>query len=125
MPVNANTMYDNMEFAPYEYREFPKAVPVLDGVVQDTPYDAKHKAHPVVIVHSQAELDALKGPEVTLVALDEADPSPSAPTRVQTEDDIRKVLYVQAEQASVKIDKKWSVERIEDTLRAAKSGDVV
>ena len=45
-----NTMYDRMEFPSYEYQAFPRAVPVVDGVVQPTPYDKRNKAHPVVIV---------------------------------------------------------------------------
>ncbi len=120
-----NTMYDQMVFAPYEYREFPMAVPVVDGKVQDTPYDKKHKPHPVVIVTCQEELDALTGgEEVTLVPMDEADPAGAQ--RVESEDDIRAALYNQAEQAGVKFDKRWSVARIEDALKAhAASKDVV
>ncbi len=112
-----HTMYDHMVFPEYEYAEFPMAVPVVDGVVQDTPYDENHKHHEVVIVGSQAELDALKGPGVVLVPI-----NPDAVTsaqRVESEDDIREALYEQAKQLGVNIDKRWSVPRIEDTLKAA------
>lgn len=117
-----NTMYDQMVFPDYEFEEWPQAVPVNDaGELQATPYQpplksGKVELWPVVIVGSQAELDALRGPEVTLVPISEAG---GAALRVEAEDDIRKVLYTQAEQAGVKIDKKWSVARIEDALRTA------
>lgn len=117
-----NTVYDHMEFPAYEFEEWPQAVPVNDaGELQPTPYQpplksGKVEAWPVVIVHSQAELDALRGPEVTLVPVSEAGGNA---LRVEGEDDIRKALYIQAEQAGVKIDKKWSVARIEDALRTA------
>jgi hypothetical protein len=116
-----NTIYDKMEFPGYEFREFPAAVPVVGGKVMPTPYDERGKSHPVVIVESQAELDALQGPEVTLVPVTEGS---GHAMRVENEDDIRKVLYVQAEQAGVTIDKRWSVARIEDALQnAAKAKD--
>lgn len=115
----SNTMYDAMEFPPYEFHEFPMAVPVVGGVVMDSPYDPKtRKSYPVVIVADQDELDALKGPGVSLVSV--TDDAGSTTMRVESEDDIRKVLYVQAEQAGVQIDKRWSVPRIEDALKQAK-----
>lgn len=121
-PINIkqprNTIYDKMEFPDYEHREFPQAIPFVDGQVMPTPYDARNKAHPVVIVYSQEELDALQGPKVTLVPVSEGS---ETALRVENEDDIRRVLYVQAEQAGVQIDKRWSVERIEKALQAAKS----
>jgi len=112
----ANTAFDNMEFPPYEFREFPQAVPVVGGKVMPTPYDERGKSHPVVIVESHAELDALQGPEVTLVPVTEG---AGHAMRVENEDDIRAVLYTQAEQAGVQIDKRWSVARIEETLQNA------
>lgn len=113
-----STMYDMMVFPDVEYQEFPRAVPVVDGKVMPTPYDEKHKPHPIVIVQNQRELDELLGAEepVTLVALNEADPA--GPKRVENEDDIREALYAQAKTAGVIIDKRWSVSRIEDTIRA-------
>lgn len=114
-----NTMYDMMEFPPYEFREFPQAIPVVGGKIQPTPYNAKGKLHPVVIVNSQAELDALQGPEVELVPINPTQVSAESVQRVETEDDVRAALYRQAEQLGVKIDKKWSVARIEDTIKAA------
>jgi hypothetical protein len=113
----ANTMFDQMEFPPYEFREFPQAIPVVDGKVMPTPYDERNKAHPVVVVESQAELDALQGPQVKLVPVSDA--APEGAQRVESEDDIRAVLYTQAEQARVQIDKRWSVQRIESTLQDA------
>lgn len=112
-----NTMYDQMEFPPYEYNEFPMAVPVVDGVVQPTPYDARRRPHPVVIVDNQDQLDELRGPAVVLVKVNEA--APDSPQRIESEADIREVLYRQAEQAGVTIDKRWTVARIESTLQAA------
>lgn len=125
----ANTMYDQMVFPDYEFHEWPQAVPVNEaGELQPTPYQpplksGKIEAWPVVIVHSQAELDALRGPEVTLVPVNPD--APASALRVESEDDIRKALYLQAEQAGVKIDKKWSVARIEDALRTAAAGGEV
>jgi hypothetical protein len=119
-----NTAFDQMEFPEYEFHEFPAAVPVVNGKVMPTPYDENNKAHPVVIVNSQDELDALRGPEVVLVPVS----GDSNTLRVENEDDIRAVLYVQAEQAGVQIDKRWSVARIEATLQEAakaKSAEVV
>lgn len=124
-----NTMYDNMVFPDYEFHEWPQAVPVNEaGELQATPYQppmrsGKVEAWPVVIVHSQAELDALRGPEVTLVPVNPD--APGGALRVESEEDIRAVLYTQAEQAGVKIDKKWSVARIEETLRTAAAGGEV
>lgn len=114
-----NTIYDRMAFAEYEFREFPYAVPVVDGVVQATAYDAKHKAHPVVVVNSQEELDALKGGEAVLVPV--APNAVESASRIETEDDVRDRLYVQAEQAGARIDKRWSVERIEKAISEARS----
>lgn len=118
----ANTMYDNMEFPAYEFREFPMAVPVLNGVVQDSPYDARGKSHPVVIVQNEDELQALTGPQAASL-LPVSEERVTRTLRVQGEVDIRKALYAQAEQAGVKIDKKWTVSRIEDTLRQAAEDD--
>lgn len=109
-----NTIYDTMEFPAYEFREFPMAVPVVDGVVQKTPYDAKRKAHPVVIVHSEEELDALLANEAELVPVN-ADAVVTA-QRLKTEDDERDALYVRAEQLGVKVDKRWSIERIQKAI---------
>lgn len=108
-----NTIYDNMEFPDYEFREFPMTVPVVDGKVQKTPYDANHKAHPVVVVNDQSELDDLMGPGAVMVEV------AAGSARLQNEDDIRAALYIQADQAGVTIDKRWTVARIEETLRAA------
>lgn len=122
----ANTMYDNMVFEPVEYAEFPMAVPVRNGVVQSNPYDAKHKPYPVVIVESQEELDALMG-DAPLVPINPG--APDSPMRVESEDDIRTALYIQADQLGVQIDKRWTVGRIEDTIKthlsAKAGGDVV
>lgn len=120
LKIRPSTMFDNMNFPDYEFAEFPMAIPVVDGVIQPTPYDERHKAHPVVIVNSQAELEALKGPEVKLVAVNPHDPASTL--RVESEDDIRAALYVQADQAGVKIDKRWSVERIEQALQDHAAG---
>lgn len=109
-----NTVFDRMTFPEYEFREFPYAVPVVDGVVQPTAYDAKHKAHPVVIVNSQDELDALKGGGAVLVPM--APDALASASRIETEEDVRERLYIQAEQAGARIDKRWSVERIEKAI---------
>lgn len=113
-----NTMYDNMEFEPVEFREFPMAIPVVNGVVQPTPYDAKGKSHPVVIVHNQFELDELKGGEAKLVPV-----NPEAllsPKRVETEEDVRAQLYVEADQAGAQIDRRWSVAKIQRAIAEAR-----
>lgn len=109
-----NTMYTTMKFKPYQFEEWPQAIPVLNGVVQPTPYKDSGKAHEVVIVNSQEELDALQGPGVKTVAINPD--VVSSPKRVETEDDIRSELYRQAEQSGAQIDKSWSVARIEDAI---------
>ena len=112
MAQNKHTVFDAIEFPPYEFHEFPMTVPVNDdGSVADSPYDERHKLKPVVIVQNQAELDALKGPDVVLIAVGDGS------SRVQSEADIRAVLYEQAETRGVRIDKAWSVERIEKALQ--------
>ncbi len=123
LDVRQSTRYDNMKFKPYEFAEFPQAIPVVGSEVQKSPYNAKGKLHEVVIVNSQEELDALQGPQVRLVPVN-PDAAVSA-SRVETEDDVRAVLYVQAEQLGVQIDKRWSVERIESAVKtaAAKAGN--
>lgn len=119
-----HTMYDKMNFPDHEHREFPMAVPVVNGKIMPTPYDDKHKPHPIVEVQSQEELDALRGPEVALVEV-----RGGSASRVETEDDVREVLYVQAAQVGAVIDKRWSVARIESTIKAQVSknngGEVV
>lgn len=119
-----NTIYDQMVFPDYEFQEWPQAVPVNEaGELQPTPYQPASRSGrvetwPVVIVHSQEELDALRGPEVTLVPVN-PDEAKTGAFRVENDDDIRNALLVQAEQLGVKVDKRWSVQRIEETLRAA------
>jgi len=112
LKVVNKTMYDTFNFPDHEHREFPMAIPVVNGKIMPTPYDEHHKPHPVVIVESQAELDALRGPEVALVEV-----AGGTSLRVETEDDVREVLYVQASQVGAVIDKRWSVARIEDTIK--------
>lgn len=112
-----NTMYDNMEFPPYQYREFPQAVPVVGGKVQPTPYDSRGKAHPVVIVNSQDELDALMEDGADLTPVNPQDPKGAQ--RVVTEEDEREALFVRADQLGVKVDKRWSTERIQRAISDA------
>lgn len=123
----ANTMYDNMDFPQAPYAEFPMAVPVVDGKVMPTPYDANKKPHPIVIVESQEELDALTGGDVDLVELNPH--VEEAPMRVKTDDDVKDALLIQAKQLGLKVDPKWTSARIEDTIKehltAKGSGDVV
>jgi len=115
------TPYDDMAFPDYQYREFPTAVPVVDGVVQPTPYDENHKAHPVVMVNSQAELDALMGGDAELVS----ENYEKTVSRVKTEDDEREALYVEADQKGVKVDKRWSVEKIRKAIADHEEGAVL
>lgn len=112
-----NTAFDNMEFPPYQYREFPQAVPVVGGVVQPTPYDRRGKAHPVVIVNSQDELDALMGDGADLTPVNPQDPKGAQ--RVVTEEDEREALFIRADQLGVKVDKRWSTERIQRAISDA------
>lgn len=115
------TQYDEMEFGDYEFREFPMAVPVVDGVIQPTPYDGNKKAHPVVIVNSQAEYDALKGGDVEVVPQDYE----GTVSRVKTEDDEIEALMTEASQAGVKLDRRWSPERMRKTIDDAKKDPVL
>ena len=118
-----NTMYDRMEFPTVDYQAFPRAIPVVDGKVQPTPYDAKHKPHPIVIVQNQGELDELMSADVTLVPISDAADSP---LRVENDDDVRADLYRRADQAGAKIDKRLSTPKFEEALEAhLAKGDVV
>lgn len=110
-----NTAFDNMEFPPYEFREFPQAIPVVDGQVMPTPYDGRNKAHPVVIVESQEELDALMGPKVTLVPVSEA--APDGPKRLESEDDIKAALTQQAKHLGISLDQRWGPARMESFIQ--------
>lgn len=123
----ANTIYDKMEFPQYEFREFPVAIPLVDGVpcfdpeVLKAPYDRRLKPpqpYPVVRVYSQAELDELKGGSAKLVP--ENPDAVSSPKRVETEDDVRAQLYVEAEQAGATIDRRWSVAKIQRAIAEAR-----
>jgi hypothetical protein len=106
-------MYDNMEFAPYEFRAFPRAVPIgPDGKPSDTPYEKVGKRNvslPVIEVQTQEEFDLLMGGDVALVE-----------GRVRTEDDDRRALYLEADRVGAKVDKRWSVERIASEIEAHK-----
>lgn len=113
------SVYDKMTFPDYEYSEFPIAVPYVNGRVMPTPYDDKHKSHPVVIVNSQAELDALKGGEVEIVLANSA--VFEGPSRVKTEEDEREELIFRAGQLKLKVDPKWSVDRIEKAIKEAEA----
>jgi hypothetical protein len=108
-----NTMYDNMEFPQREYREYPKAIPYVDGEIQPTAYDKRGKAHPVVIVKN-ADEEAALGQSAKLVPVSTLAQVPVS--RVETEDDVRADLYVRADQLGVVIDKRWSIERISKAI---------
>lgn len=122
-----HTFYDDMVFPEYDFREFPMAVPVVDGEVQldekgkFAPYDARRKAHPVVLVNNQAELDELLAGTAETVPV-----NPNAvesAERVRTEEDERDELIVRADQLGVKVDKRWSTDRIERAIADAEKGD--
>jgi hypothetical protein len=75
----------------------------------------------VVIVNSQAELDELKAGTAEVVPVNpEAVESAS---RVRTEEDERDELIFRAEQLGVKVDKRWSTDRIEKAIAEAEKGE--
>ena len=117
MAQNQHTAFDKIEFPPYQFREYPKAIPVDEtGAPVDDQYVAAGKRRvqrDVVIVRSKREEDALRGPGVTTV---EVGPGQF---RVENEDDARQVLFEQAEVRGINIDRSWSVERIEQALAEA------
>jgi hypothetical protein len=102
-----------MEFPPWEYREFPRAVPIKpDGTPSETPYEQVGKLRkllPVVEVQTQEEFDLLMGSEVAMVD-----------GRMRTEDDDRAALYIEADRVGATIDKRWKVERIASEIEAHK-----
>lgn len=104
------TMYDNMEFKKREFMEYPKAIPFVDGKVQDSAYDKRGKPYPIVVVNSHAEEEALRGENTDIV------PVSTGVSRVEGEDDVRKALYIRADQSGALIDKRWSIERITKTI---------
>lgn len=113
------TVFDRMEFPDYEYQEFPMAVPYVNGAVQKNPYDARGKSHPVVMVNSQEEYDALVGGEAKVVPVNPE--AAAGPSRVETEDDERAALLVRAGQLGIKVDGRWSIERIEKAISDAET----
>ncbi|MCH9838720.1 hypothetical protein K0U83_23855 [bacterium] len=107
MPQPAHPLYPKIEFPTWQFREFPMAVPMKNGKPSlDTPYDAKGKALPVVVVNTQEEYDDLVG-GAEVVAEE---------SRLMTEDDERKTLYQDAENCGAVIDKRWTVERIRKAI---------
>lgn len=107
------TLYDDMAFPDYEYREFPMAVPYVNGRVMESPYDENNKAHPVVMVNSQDELDELSGGKAEVVPQNYE----KTVSKVKTDDDEKDELLVKADQLGVKVDKRWSVDRIEKAIK--------
>jgi hypothetical protein len=122
------TIYDKMVFGNETwrkgregYREFPMAIPLVDGqpcfdpkVLKD-PYDRTVKpvvALPVVIVNSEEELDALRGGAAVVA-------DGSGGTRVEAEEDVKAGLLVRADQLGVKVDKRWGVDRIRAAIAEA------
>lgn len=107
------TLYSAMEFPAWEFREFPRAVPIgPDGKPSQSPYVKEGKRNvllPVIEVGSQEELDVLLGGDVALVD-----------GRIRTEDDDRAALYLAAEDVGAKIDKRWTVEKIAAEIKAHK-----
>jgi|GEM_PF-4674420 len=83
------TLYTNMKFPDYEFREFPKFV-TPDG------------GEPVLVQNAEEEAEALKTGE--------------APIR---EEDERKRLIILAEVKGVQIDKRWSAARMTKTIEDA------
>jgi len=117
-----STVYDNMEFPQVEYREYPKAIPVVNGVVQDSPYDAKRKPHPVVMVYNEFEEDELRGGGAELVDVNPAQVKDGV-QRVETEEDVRAKLYVRLQQLGVQFDKRYSVQRLQKLLAEAEGDE--
>lgn len=107
------SLYTNMKFPDWEYREFPQAVPIgPDGKPSPTPYAKEGKRNvllPVQLVNSQDELDALMDDEMARVD-----------GRVRTEDDDRAALYLEAKRVGATIDKRWNVEKIASEIEAHK-----
>jgi hypothetical protein len=119
-----NTIYDNMEFPSVGYREFPKAIPVLNGKAQSSPYNEKGKPHPVVIVYNEFEEQELFGGNAKLVDVN-ADQVKDGAQRVVTEEDERAEIYVRLQQLGVQFDKRYSIQRLKKMLDEAEGAAVV
>lgn len=88
------TVYDHMEFPKYEYREYPKHVQNKDGKT--------------VVVNTEAE-----EAEIT-----------SGAEEIVREDERKADLLVVAEGRGVKVDRRWSADRIQQTLDDAAAEQV-
>lgn len=115
------TMYDDMAFPDYEFREFPMEVPYADGEVKPTPYDKKNKPWPTVKVNSQAELDELKGGEAEVIPQNYE----KTVSRVKTEDDEREELVIRARQLKINVDGRWKIDRIRAAIAEAEEDGVL
>ena len=92
---------NNQEFAPYEYREYPKAVTV-HGVVH--------------VVHSSDEEAHLTGSGKDN---GKSEHKPSAPMPSVPAPDDKADLLKMAEEFGGQVDKRWSAKRIQEALEAA------
>lgn len=129
--------YENTEWADYEFREYPMMV--YPGAVDPLkPYktSGKEKGKPLggILVHNDDERRAALGleadePEET-GATRKAIPTRGGKTmptsakgvdRLRTDDDEKDDLLREAENLGVKVDRTWSVARIQDALDTHKS----
>lgn len=131
--------YENTEWDDYEFREYP--LMYYPGAKdQSKPYGANGKPLRGIVVKNAAELREARG-------LEEPDePEAPAPTRkpttvptgakgverLRTEEDDRKEALEQADVRGLKVDKSWSLARIQDAIDTydaengrAKTADVV
>lgn len=90
MPKVVHNVFDNMEFPPYQFREYPKHIPDPSG---DKPF---------LVVNDAEEERAAKGGE-----------------RVVDEEFERTRLLKVAEIKGVTVDGRWGIKRLRQTIEAA------
>lgn len=104
-------LYDNMVFPDYEYHEFPLWIALdEEGKPTRDPYVMEGKRRvqrPGVTVNNEAEFDALMNGDAQVIA-----------GKLETDEDVRKILYVQAAQCGAMVDKRWGTERIREAIAA-------
>lgn len=123
-PRYANFDFSNSPPMNGEWHEFPMMY-YPGATDQKKPYGADGKPLKGIVVRSEEELAAVRGlepapkPAVVPTANPTLEPTSSPGVqRVQTPEDERAALILEADTAGVQIDRRWSLARIQDALDA-------
>lgn len=134
MAAREHPRYANTEWKDYEFREYPKMV--YPGAKDPTkPYDKKNRPLRGIQVHNEQEerealslgekdetvSDAPRKGDTVLRGGKTVPTATKGVERLRTADDDKTELITEAETLGVKIDKSWSVARIQDAIDTHKS----